>query len=39
MSGAATAPNDGFFTAANFIGAVAAGAAEWYKEAWTRWGG
>ncbi len=38
-NGAATPPNDGWFTSTDFIGAVAAGAAEWYKEAWTRWGG
>ena len=38
-NGAATPPDDEFFDAVDFIGAVAAGAEEWYKAAWTRWGG
>jgi hypothetical protein len=37
-NGAATPPDDGFFDAVDFIGAVGAGATEWYKAAWTRWG-
>lgn len=34
----ATPPADGWFDAVDFIGAVASGATEWYKAAWTRWG-
>lgn len=34
----ATPPADGWFDATDFIGAVAEGAIEWYKAAWTRWG-
>ncbi|HSG47233.1 MAG TPA: hypothetical protein VLA43_05370 [Longimicrobiales bacterium] len=34
----AAPPADGWFDAVDFIGAVANGATEWYKAAWTRWG-
>ncbi|MDT8340048.1 MAG: hypothetical protein RQ751_00930 [Longimicrobiales bacterium] len=34
----ATPPADGWFDVVDFIGAVGAGATEWYKAPWTRWG-
>jgi len=37
-NGHADPPDDGFFDPVDYIGAVEPGGAEWYKEAWTRWG-